>query len=108
MKTITSGDDTTLAIQLYNEAGAKFLINTTATVKVGIVDLAHARLLVAAVTCNRLAAGADWTTSLVIATFTAAQTAVIVTNEDAYLEIEVLDTIKTTYFERVKLTRGLV
>lgn len=108
MKTITSGDDTTLTIQLYNDAGAKFVINTTATVKVGIVDLTHTRLLVAAVTCDRLASGADWMTSKIIASFTAVQTAVIATNDEAYLEIEVLDTIKTTYFERVKLTRGLV
>ncbi len=105
---VIGGDDTTLLVQLYNSAGAKFVINNTATIKVAIVNLDHTRVIVAAVICSNATPGAVWATSLVAVVFTAAQTATIASNDQAWLEIEVLDTIKTTYFERVKLVKGLI
>jgi hypothetical protein len=108
LKTVTAGDDTTLAVQLYDDGGAAFVIDPGATVRAAIVDIRHTAIIVAAVACDNAATGADWSTSLVVVEFTALQTAAITSNSDAWLEIEVADTTTTTHFERIKLQRGLI
>jgi hypothetical protein len=108
LKTVTSGDDTTLSVQLLDENGDAFVIDPGATVRAAIVNDARTTIIVAAVTCDNAATGADWSTSLVVVEFTALQTTPIASNATAWLEIEVADTVTTTYFERIKLQRGLI
>ena len=98
------GDDLSIPVQL-KKSGLSFTIPGTATVEAAIVDTDRSALLSDIVTCIEGATGADWTTSLVIVDFTEIQSAAIPRGE-AYLEIQVDDNGKNTWFVSVEAIQG--
>lgn len=104
---IISGDDVSIPVTLYKD-GVTFTIDPGATVKAGIVNTRHTKILLAAVTLDEAADGADWANSLVMFILTAAQSATLNSNDEAFIEIEVDDGGKETFFVRVKLVKGLI
>jgi hypothetical protein len=105
---IISGDDVAMVIPLLDADGSPFVIDSAATVKAGIDSRNHLLLLLAANTLSEATPGSDWSASTVVATFTAEQTATLTSNSPAWIEIEILDTTKQTYFHPVKLVTGRV
>lgn len=104
---IVKGDDVSLPVALTKD-GATFAIDAGATVRAAIVDMGHQALLMAAVTLDSAAVGADWSTSLVVVEMTAAQTAAITEVGNAFIEIEVDDGGKTTFFTYIQVVEGLI
>ena len=105
---ITTGDDENISAQLLRD-GSTFTIATDSTVKAAIVTAARGAILAGPVTCSSSATGAAWTTGLVVASFTSAQTGAITTYGPAILEIEVEDSAgKQTYSDSVTIVRGLI
>lgn len=98
------GDDLSIPVQL-KKGGVVFNIPGTATVEAAIVDTDRSALLSAVVTCVEAAPGADWTNSLIIVDFSEVQSAAI-PRGDAYLEIQVDDSGKNTWFVSVTAIQG--
>jgi len=104
---IVTGDDVALPVTLKKD-GATFTIAPTATVKTAVVSLGRVKTLIAATTSANAAAGADWANSLIIATFSSAETLAAVEVGDAILEIQVDDGGKTTWFTAVTIEKGSI
>ena len=104
---IVTGDDVARPVQLTKD-GASFVIDPGATVRAAIVDEAHKKVLMAAVTLDEGATGAVWATSLLVVEMTAAETAAITETGNAVLEIEVDDGGKETFFENIQVIPGLI
>lgn len=107
MLTLVTGDEGLTKIQLTKD-GSPFSINTSATVKVGIVTADHKELLSSVVTCLHTSPGCDWSTSLVSFSFPNAATQDIVITKPVMLELEVDDGGKLTWFIPIKLLKGQI
>lgn len=105
MLTLVTGDEGLTKIQLTKE-GSPFSINTSATVKVGIVTADHKELLSSVVTCLHTSPECDWSTSLISFSFLNAATQNIIITKPAMLELEVDDGGKLTWFIPIKLLKG--
>jgi hypothetical protein len=104
---IVKGDDRVLPLQLYKDE-ATFAIDVGATVRAAIVNPAHTTLLMAPVTLDNAAVGADWSASLVVMEITSAQSALISETGNAVIEIEVNDGGKSTFFTHIQVVDGLI
>lgn len=107
MITLVTGDDETYFIQLTKE-GSPFTIANTAVVKMAIVTADHKELLSSIITCSHLTPGANWAASLIAFSFPANATQNITPTRPVLLEIEVNDSKTTTWFEPIKILKGLI
>lgn len=98
------GDDLSMPVQL-KKGGVVFNIPGTATVQAAIVDKDRANVLAGPVSCLEGATGADWTTSLVIVDFPESESEKI-TPGLVYLEIQVDDSGKNTWFVSISAVQG--
>lgn len=107
MTVLVAGDDMVLAVTLKKD-NAVFAIASGATVKAALVSQDRKRLLCGPVTCSNAASGADWPHSLVMVLFPSNVTTLITEYKPAWLEIEVNDNGKLTWFTDVKIVKGLI
>ena len=106
---IVTGDDVDIPVTLTKgSAKTTFTINPVAAVKAAIVSLNRATKIIDTVTCLEAATGADWANSLVIVSFTSTETAAATAIGEAYLEIQVEDGGKLTWFGKVDIIKGSV
>lgn len=106
---IVTGDDVDIPVTLTKgSAKATFTIDPGATVKAALVSLDRQTVLIPAVTCLVSAPGADWANSLVIVPFTSAETLAVTDYAPAYLEIQVDDGGKLTWFDRIDIIKGSI
>ena len=101
---IVTGDDVARPVQLTKD-GASFVIDPGATVRAAIVDEAHKKVLMAAVTLDEGATGAVWATSLLVVEMTAAETDMGTLHLAAWT---VDDGGKETFFENIQVIPGLI
>lgn len=104
---IVSGDDAVFQAQL-NKDGESFSIDAGATVQASLVPLDHSAAYITAVTLSNASAGADWANSLVVVEMAQSDTAGITFQGLCYLEIQVDDTIKETWFGEVYIVTGQI
>ena len=106
---IITGDDATLSVTLKKNK-ATFAIPVLSTVTAVIISRDRSTQLSAEVDCPEAATGADWLNSLIIVSFTGAQTAIL-SPGNAILEVQVEDsdtTKKTSWFGTVKIEKGTI
>ena len=104
---IVSGYDAKQSITL-TKGDQTFAINSSATVKVAIIDTDRSSIILSAVTSLRTEAGADWANSLIVVEFPKELTAVIQEFGDALLEIQVDDGITLPWYVDAVILKGLV
>ena len=108
MTQIVTGDDVRLVVTLKKD-GAVFPITTTpvpAVVKARVVGPQHQAALSGEVAQSHLTSGADWANSLVVVLMDSVTTAAIAQQGAAFLEIQVHDGIKITWFVPVTIIKG--
>jgi hypothetical protein len=104
---IVTGDDTLLPVTLKKD-GVTFPISGTGVVKVKVVSEDHGKAYTEEVSQSRLTSGANWTNSLVVVLIPGSYTSAIKFQGKAYLEIQVADPLKTSWFVQVEIIRGHV
>lgn len=104
---IVAGDDAVFSAQLYKDAAA-FAIDAGATIKATLVPLNHGTAYMSAVKLDNAAVGADWDNSLVVVAMADTDTVGITYQGHAYLEIQVDDAIKETWFGDVYIVMGQI
>ena len=106
---IVTGDDVDIPVTLTKgKAKAVFSIDAGATVKAALVSLSRETILIPAVVCDFNATGADWANSLVIVPFSSAETAALIDYGKAYLEVQVDDGGKLTWFDDIDIIKGSI
>ena len=107
--TLTTGDDTVFTVQLTKDK-APFAIDGSATIQASVVTKDKKTILIAPVPVLEATAGSIWINSIVVVTFTEALTAAITTSQlgSAYLEIQVDDGGKITWFNTIKILQGTI
>ena len=101
------GDDMAIPVTLTKD-DATFSIDSCAEVKAAIVDIDRASILAGPVTLDCSAPGAEWAQSKVMVTFASADTADVTDTGAAYLEVQVNDGGKLTWFTPIMLVNGLI
>ena len=104
---VVSGDDVVIAATL-KKGGATFTIDPGATVTAMLVSLNHDTAYTAEIAQSSATSGADWSNSLVVVVMGASETAGITYQGNAYLEVQVHDSIKETFFGAVRVTTGQI
>ena len=107
MTDLVTGDDLGLAVTL-TKNDAVFAIDSGATVQASLVTRNKATILVAPVAVLELAAGSDWANSKVVVIFADTDTATLTTFGAAWLEIQVDDGGKLTWFGKIELVQGTI
>lgn len=102
---IVTGDDLNIPVTLKKD-GVTFAIDTAAIVQVAIVSANKSEILVAAIAQVSTTTGADWANSLVVVVMPSAATLSLATFGKAYMEIQVDEGGKTTWFAKIILTKG--
>jgi len=103
---LTTGDDISWSVQL-NKNGAPFDM-TGATVNVAVVSQNKTQKLTANIPQASGTSGADWSTSFVVVVIPSATTGAIAYTGPAFLEIEVDDGGKQTWFVELEVQKGNV
>ena len=104
---IVSGDDVVIYATL-KKGGSTFSIDPGATVTAMLVSLNHETAYTAEIAQSAATQDADWANSLVVVVMGEADTASITYQGHAYLEIQVDDTIKETFFGEIRIVTGQV
>ena len=107
---IVTGDDNTVPVTLKKSKNI-FTISPTATVKAAIIDEKHTSILAGPITADLQAAGTNLSQSTVVFSFAAADTESIALTKNptsAKLEVQVDDSGKTTWHEKITLTKGMI
>lgn len=105
------GDDFLRTVQLYkttNGVEATFVISGSATVKAAIVNGDRTSVLTPTVNSLIGDSGADWSISTVAIHIPEADTLPISSLGAAYLEIQVADPLKQTWFIPIQIINGLI
>lgn len=107
---VVTGDDFSVSVQLKKGVGSAtpepFSISGSGVVKARLVSIDYASTYSAEVSQSSAAAGADYSTSLVVVNFGSADTSGITFQGDAWIEIQVADTTKTTWWVACQIRRG--
>lgn len=106
---VVTGDDFSVQVQLKRGVEGNtnpFSISADGVVKARLVSIDHTQTYTAEVTQTRTLPGADWSTSLVIISFAAADTAAITYQGKAKIEIQVADPLKSTWWVDCIIRRG--
>lgn len=104
---IVTGDDVALPVTLRKDAQT-FTINPAATIQAAVVSVDKATTLIAATTVLEANTGSDWANSLIVVEFDSATTGAITQYTKAYLEIEVNDGGKLTWFTTIEISQGTI
>jgi len=107
MSEIVSGYDAELPIELTKDK-TTFAIDIASIVKASLISADRATVLIAPVTCDHTAAGADWAVSLVVVEFPRTSTALLTDYAPALIEIQVDDGKKTPFFTSVDIEKGTI
>lgn len=107
MSVIVTGDDVLLLVQL-KKNGAPFVISSAASIKAAVISPDHCTVLIGPSDQSAAAPGASWSTALVAIQFSSAQTAAILSYRPAFIEIEVNDGGKLTWFAGIDVVKGLI
>lgn len=102
---VITGDDVLFPVQLYKD-GEAFVIDPGATVEAMFVSLDHNTAYTAAIAQSSGTTGADWPTAVVVVSMADTVTSSVTYQGRAYLEIQVDDTIKETFFGVVAIIKG--
>ena len=105
LPTLTTGDDAKFIVQLYKGEN-NFVINPTATVKAAVVTLEHDRVLLPAIEVVESEIGSDWFNSIVAVKFHRDATEIIPKSGKAFLEIEIEDETRLTWFLQILIIKG--
>ena len=104
---ITAGDDLVLFATL-KKNDATFSINVAADVKARIISLNHKIAYTVSVAQSSTAPSANWANSLVTVVMSSEESGAIPIFGAAYLEIQVDDSGKTTFFGTVEIINGTI
>lgn len=106
--TLVIGDDFEIGVTLKSDAATFDMSGLAASARVVAAD--HLSVYTETVAQSELATGADWTNSLIIVAFSAAQTAVIDQDNQgpAFLEIQVAFPAKKTWFLPLFIVNGQI
>lgn len=103
---IVTGYDAVIPIQL-TKSGQAFNIDSGASVKAALISTDRNTVFISAVTVNSNEQGSDWSTSLIIPKFTAAQTSELNEFDDALIEISVDDGgVRIPFFSEALIVKG--
>jgi hypothetical protein len=102
---VVTGDDIKIPVSLTTNGVAEAL-GVAATAKACLVSINHANKLTADITLSRGETGANWDAGLVVVPFASADTAAIDTQGRSFLEIQVTDGGKDTWFVPVTIIKG--
>jgi hypothetical protein len=105
MFTITTGYMSSIPVTL-KKAGATFDIPVASAVKAAIVSSDHTEVLIPAVDVVDSVTGADWPNSLIVVVFSEAETALLKTASNVFMEIQVDDNGKTPWFVSGEVVKG--
>lgn len=105
MATVVTGDDVEFLVSLRKD-GESFAITPSATIKAALVNQQRTAILAGPQTCNSTDSGADWLHSLVKVTLSSSLTGAVTTYAPAFLEVEVSDPGKLTWFVPVTIVKG--
>jgi hypothetical protein len=106
---VVTGDDFSVQVQLkrgIEGATAPFTISGTGSVKARLVSVDHKQTYTAEVSQIRDLPGADWSNSLVVINFSASDTAAIIYQGKAKIEIQVTDPLKSTWWVDCTIRKG--
>ena len=106
MLDLITGDAPNYALTAKQD-GAVFNINTSLVVNAKILDK-DKNELVASVTCDNSATGADWANSLVVASFTKAQTETVTYTGKGFIELQIDTTTPLTWFYPLNIQLGTI
>jgi len=101
------GDDFVKPIALTKD-GVSFIISASAVVQVAIIKRDRSALISTVTTSDRLATGADWSISTIVVDIPESETINYTTIGKAYVEIQVADPKKQTFFADIDLVKGLI
>lgn len=104
---ITTGDDVAIQVNLTKD-GAAFVINVASTVKARLTSINRDVAYTAEVEQSATTAQADWAQSRVMVRFASADTAAITFQGRAWLELQVYDGARTTWWIPVEIRRGSI
>lgn len=104
---LVTGDDIAIPVTLTKD-DATFVIDECAIVKAAIVDIDHTEVLAGPVTLDHSTAGSEWAQSTVMVTFESADTAAVTASGPAYVEVQVNDAGKLTWFAPVLIVLGQI
>jgi hypothetical protein len=104
---VVVGDDVSIPVTLTKD-DSTFTIDECAVVKAAIVSLDRTSVLAGPVTLDHSHAGSEWAQSKVMANIESAYTSLITTTGAAYLEIQVNDGGKLTWFTPINVVNGLI
>lgn len=104
---IVSGDDVLLLVQLKKD-GAAFSITPSAPVRARLVSPDRKQQFTGEIVQSEGAAGAQWNTSRVVVQMSQADTAGISYQGFGWLEIQVHDGVKQTWFVPVDIVKGSI
>ncbi len=107
MTDLVSGDDIAIEATL-TKNDVVFAIDSGATVQASLVTLDKAVILVAPVAVLEATAGSDWANSKVVVSFADTLTENLTVFGNMYLEIQVDDGGKLTWFESVTMVQGTI
>jgi len=109
MSTIITGDDSSLIVELKKKVdniNQKFVINPDAIIKAVIINIDKSGLLTDVITIDKTMPGTDLNNSTIVIQFTEQQTGQITITGKAFLEIQVNDSGKLTWFVPITIGKG--
>jgi len=108
MATLVTGDDIVIE-QTLTKNNATFVIDSSATIKASLTTRdGNATILVAPVAVVEATSGSDWPNSKIIILFAEADTATLTAFGPIFLEIQVDDGGKLTWFVKSELVQGTI
>ena len=103
---IVSGDKITIEHTLHKD-DAVFVIDSGATIKASLVSRDRATVIVSPVAVTEIT-GSDWANSKIIIVFAEVDTSTITTFGPMWLEVQVDDSGKLTWHEKVDMWQGTI
>lgn len=107
MAALVTGDDIVIE-QTLKKNNATFAIDSGATIKASLITRDKETILVAPVTVLEATTGSDWANSKIIILFAEADTATLTNFGPIFLEIQVDDGGKLTWFVKAELSQGTI
>lgn len=107
MAVLVTGDDINIE-QTLTKNSATFVIDSSATIQASLVSRDKETILVAPVAVLEAATGSDWANSKVIIVFADTDTSALTEFGPIFLEIQVDDGGKLTWFVKTELIQGTI
>jgi len=104
---LTTGDDITFPVQLTKDT-TSFTISNLAIVRASIISKDKRLILIPPIPVLETNIGSNWASSLIMVSFTSAQTILIKNYGSNLLEIQVNDNGKHTWFTNINILQGTI